>query len=287
MRNETTVTIPLTFDWLTLAWMKTRLALWWRGRPAPRAVLALLLGVLSGCVPVTRFEETQSAAQVEMEGRRRSEQQRQQLEAENAQLRAQMQEKDQALDDREQQLSQAALDSTTQGKQREDAEGIVQQLRGELQRVGSHLQAFHDEKQKLEAELGSEAARAGELSRLTRDLSLLLSDPIASGEYTLDVDKGGLGLRVPRSAVFSTDASVKPEAEALLKAVSKVMSLHRTARLRLEDSSAPGDAIAVQRLVTALTERAVGAERFEPLLPDAAAPQPGDEPEILFGFSVP
>ena len=63
------MSIPLTFDWLTLAWLKTRLHLWWRvGRASPRQLaLLLVLGLFSGCVPVTRFEETQSAAQVEME----------------------------------------------------------------------------------------------------------------------------------------------------------------------------------------------------------------------------
>ena len=121
------MSIPLTFDWLTLAWLKLRLHLWWRRRrSSPRQLAWLLaLGVLSGCVPVTRFEETQSAAQVELEGRRRSEYQASQLEVENKQLRAQMQQQSQALDEREQALSQAALDSSTQGKQREDAEGMV------------------------------------------------------------------------------------------------------------------------------------------------------------------
>lgn len=282
------MTIPLTFDWLTVAFLRTRLALWWRSRlPARHWLLALLLGALSGCVPVTRFEETQSAAQVEMEGRRRSEQQAQQLAAENAQLRAQMQEKSQALEERDERLSQAELDSTTRGKQREDAEGMVDQLRGELQRVGGHLQAFHDEKQKLQADLSSEHERSQAQARLTRDLSLSFATPLTTGEYTLDAEPRGVALRVPRSSVLATDGAVKPEAAMLLDAVAKVLSLHQTSKLRLEDSSAPGDAIAVQGVVKALTERAVGAERFEPLLPDAAAAQPTDEPELLFGFSAP
>lgn len=281
------MTIPLTFDWLTLTWMKTRLALWWRGGGAARQRLLLLWLALSGCVPVTRFEETQSAAHVEMEGRRRSEQQVQQLAAENAQLREQMLEKSQALSEREERLSQAELDSTTLGKQREDAEGMVQQLRGELQRASGHLQEFHDEKQKLKAELGGELERARESARVTRDLSLSLAEPIATGAYSLDAEKNTVVLRVPRSEIFGTDGAVKSDASALLNSVSKVLALHKNTKLRLEDSSAPGDAIAVQHLVKALTERAVAPERFEPLLPDAAAAPAADEPEILFGFSAP
>ena len=125
------MSIPLTFDWLTLAWLKTRLHLWWRvGRASPRQLaLLLVLGLFSGCVPVTRFEETQSAAQVEMEGRRRSEYQVAQLQKELAELRQRMQQQSQTIDERDQALSQAQLDSSTLGKQREDADGVVAQLR--------------------------------------------------------------------------------------------------------------------------------------------------------------
>ena len=291
----TNVSIPLTFDWLTLAWLKTRLHLWWRvGRVSPRQlVLLLVLGLLSGCVPATQFEETQSAAQVEMEGRRRSEYQVSQLKTENAELRAQMQKQSQVLDDRDQALSQAQLDSSNLGKQREDAQGMVEQLRGELARVGGHLQTFHDDQQKLQAALASEAARGRALSRLTRDVALSMAEPIATGEYTLDAEQSSVVLRVPRDNLLNDDGSVKPDTEPLLKNVVRLMQLHKQAKLRVEDSAHEGDAIAVSRLVAALTERAVGAERFEPLAvkPDAAAgaaPSPSPvPPEVSFAFSVP
>lgn len=282
------MTIPLTFDWLTLTWLRTRVSLWWRARAASRHwLLAALLGLLSGCVPVARFEETQSAAQVETEARRRSEQQAQALEAENARLRAQIEEKDQAVEERDERLSQAELDSNTQGKQQKEAEGMVEQLRGELQRASGHLQAFNEEKQKLQAELGTETERARESARVTRDLSLALAEPLSIGAYTLDAAPHGVLLRVPRSDVLTTDGAVKAEASALLDKVAKVLSLHQTTKVRVEDSSAPGDALAAAAVVKALTGRAVGEERFEPLLPDATAAQPTDEPEMLFSFSAP
>ena len=288
------MSIPLTFDWLTLAWLQTRLQLWWRiSRVSPRQLaLVLLLGVFSGCVPVTHFEEAQSAAQVEMEGRRRSEYQVSQLRAENTALRTQMQQQRQTLDDRDQALSQAQLDSSTLGKQREDAEGMVAQLRGELARVGGHLQTFHDDQQRLQAALASEAARGRALSRLARDAALSLAEPLTTGDYTLDAEQGGLVLRVPREKLLADDASVKPEAEPLLKAVARLMQLHKQAKLRLEDSSAEGEASAVSRLVAALSERAVAAERFAPLAvktADAGTPPSTNvgPAEISFAFSVP
>lgn len=291
------VSIPLTFDWLTLAWLKIRLHLWWRsGRASPRQLaLLLLLGTFAGCVPATRFEETQSAAQVEMEGRRRAEYQVTQLNAENTELRAQMQKQSQALEDRDQALSQAQLDSSTLGKQREDAAGMVEQLRGELARVGGHLQTFHDDQQKLQSALAAAAARGRALSRLSRDAALSMAEPIATGEYTLDAEQSSIVLRVPREKLLADDGSVKPEAEPVLKNIVRLMQLHKPAKLRVEDSAHEGDAIAVSRLVAALTERAVTAERFEPLAtkPDAAlepasvgAPNPGPA-EVSFAFSVP
>ena len=291
------MSIPLTFDWLTLAWLKTRMQLWWRlGRSSPRQlVLLLTLGSFAGCVPATRFEETQSAAQVEMEGRRRAEHQVSQLQAENTELRAQAQKQSQTLDDRDQALSQAQLDSSTLGKQREDAAGMVEQLRGELARVGGHLQAFHDDQQKLQNALSAGAARGRVLASLSRDAALSMAEPIATGEYTLDPEQNSIVLRVPREKLLNDDGSVKPEAEPILKNVVQLMQLHKQAKLRVEDSAREGDAIAVSRLVAALTERAVAAERFEPLAakaeaaPDSApvtAPNPGPA-EIAFAFSVP
>ena len=129
--------------------------------------------------------------------------------------------------------------------------------------------------------------------RLSRDAALSLAEPVATGEYSLDAEQGAVVLRAPRDKVLADDGSLKPEAEPLLKAVSRLMQLHKAAKLRVEDSSAPSDSIAVSKLVAALTERAVPAERFEPLGVSAdgavAAPSPETRvgAELSFGFSVP
>ena len=281
------MSIPLTFDWLTLTWLKVRAALWWRrGRLHPLALALVVVGVASGCVPVTRFEETQSAAQVEMEGRRRAEHQLDQLKAENAELSARLRDQGQKLEARDQALLQAELDGSTQGRKRQDAEGVVEQLRGELARVGGHLQSYHDDKQKLEASRTLEAERGRALARLSRDAVLLLREPIATGEYSLDAEAGRITLAAPREKLLAEDGSVKPEAQGLLKAVVQLMSLHKQAKLRIEDSSAVGDAIATTRLVSALGEQGMAADRFEPLAVDAPATSAGptNPAQIVFGF---
>jgi hypothetical protein len=274
---------------LTLTWLKTRLHVWWRQRRLPAIGLALLsVLAITGCVPVTRFEETQSAAQVELEGRRRAEYQMAQLAEENTQLRAQMQQQSQVLDEREQALSQAALDSSTQGKQRQEAEGMVEQLRGELARVGGYLQSYGDDKQKLAASLENASGHGVRLARVTRDATLLVGEPLKTGEYALEAEPGKIVLRVPRSDVLALDGSVKAEASSLVGSVARLLKLHPTSKLSAYDSSAPGDAIAVATLVAALGQQGVGAERIEPAFgPDQAPVINGDTPEIVLSFSVP
>jgi hypothetical protein len=291
VKDETTVSIPLTFDWLTLTWLKTRLHVWWRhrGRPAISLALLAVLAVLSGCVPVTRFEEAQSATQVELEGRRRAELEMARLQADNSQLRTEMQQQREALDERDQALSQAALDSTTQGKQRQEAEGMVEQLRGELARVGGHLQSYGEEKQKLAASLESESAHGVRLSRVARDATLLVGEPLRTGEYSLDAEPGMVVLRVPRADVLAEDGSVKPEASNLLGSVSRLLKLHPASKLTAYDSSAPADAIAVATVVAALGQQGVSADRIEPVAArtEPAPPASAEAPQIVMTFSVP
>lgn len=284
------MTIPLNIDWLTLTWLKLRAAqLWRRARLNPLALALLMLGIGSGCVPVTRFEETQSAAQVELEGRRRAEHQLAQIKLENAELEARLREQSEKLEARDQALAQAELDSSNQGRKRQDAEGMVEQLRGELARVGGHLQSYHDDKQKLEASRNIEAERSRALARLARDAALLLAGPIAIGEYALDAEHGRITLAVPREHLLADDGNLKPEAQPLLKSVIQLLSLHPQAKLRIEDSSAVGDAVAVSRVVSALTDQGVSGDRFEPLAAEAqpATAPAAAAPQIVFGFALP
>src|SRR5258706_6972120 len=183
----------LPLDPLTIAWLRARVTVWLAN--AGLVSLFVLLGAVSGCVPATRFEEAQSAAQVEMDGRRLAEQEIVALKAEKQALQGRLAEQGRALGDREQALAQAQLDTQTVGKQRLDAEGLVEQLRGELARVGDNIRGFVDDKQKLEASLAAasaerdqqreaEAARGRAMSRIARDAALVLADPLSSGELS-------------------------------------------------------------------------------------------------------
>lgn len=286
------MSIPLTFDWLTVLWFKVRLHWWWKtaGVSPRKLLLALLLGAVSGCVPITRLEEAQSAAQVEKEGWRRSEQELQELKAENLRLSGQIQAQGRVLEERDEALSQAELDRSVQGKQRQDAEGVVEQLRSELARVGSHLQSYRDDKQKLEAELEGEAERARELARLARDAALAFSAPVTTGEYGLDAAQDRVVLRVPREQLIASDGGVKPEALATLKLVARVLKLHPRSKLSVEDGAATPDPAVVGRLVEALGAQGALSDRIEaPRARDPGAEKAaaGPDVDVSFGFSVP
>jgi hypothetical protein len=282
------VSIPLTIDWNALSWLGTRLGCFWRARPAARLMLlGWVLASLTACVPTTQFEETQSAAQVEREGRRRAEQQVQEASRENAELRQQMQQEKRELDQRDQALSQAELDTSAQGKQRQEAETMVEQLRGELARAGTHLQTFHDDKQKLEQALSSETVHARAIARFSRDLTLAFAEPLESGEYTLDAEQDVLVLRVSRREVLSETWEPKPKAARLLDGVAALLEQHRQAKLCVYDASAPSDPLRVEKLIAALEQRGVARGRYEPLAQQAAASETADGPELVLSFSEP
>ncbi len=281
------MSIPLTFDWSTLVWLKARLSCWWRRKRPPALALSLLglLVLVSGCVPATRFEETQSAAQVELEGRRRAERELAQIQAENSELRAQLQQQDQRLEARDHALSQAELDGNVQGKQRQEAEGMVEQLRGELSRVTGHLHSFSEDKQRLAASLEAEAARGQSLSRVTRDATLLWSDAIYTGELTLDPEPGRVVLRAPRADVLGEGGRLKPEASPLISNAARLMKLDPALRLAVFDSAAPADTALLAPIMAALAEQGIAAER---LVAGAEGTTPrAESPQIALAFSVP
>jgi hypothetical protein len=300
------VSFPLTIDWLTVTWLELRVSLWWRRQRWLIRVLALL-ALATGCVPVTQFEESQSAAQVEAGGRERAESQLAAQRAENAALRERLAQQGATLEQREQALAQAELDGSVQGKEREEAAGMVEQLRGELARTAGHLQAFQDDKQKLEASRTSDAERSRALALVTRDIALLLATPIATGQYSLDAEPARVVLRVPRDQVLVEDGSLKPDAAPLVKAIARALQSNGTSKLRVEDTSAPLDPLKVASVVAALGEQQITSERFESLVAPAdvdvapapvAAPAPAPEapvvaaapaaaPELVFAFSVP
>jgi flagellar motor protein MotB len=124
-------------------------------RTVENKIIAPLIWLLVGCVPITRFEEAESAAAVEAEARRRAA-----LELENtrqrlSELEATLQARDAELEARQRTLDEQQLASSISDKQRQENASLVEQLRGELSRTGEHLKSYSDEKARLERELSA------------------------------------------------------------------------------------------------------------------------------------
>jgi flagellar motor protein MotB len=116
---------------------------------------APLVLALTACVPATRYEEAQSAAQVEAEGRRRAALELQNSQQRVAELEASLQARESEIDARQSALDEQQLASSIAEKERDENASLVEQLRGELSRTGEHLKSYADEKARLEKELSS------------------------------------------------------------------------------------------------------------------------------------
>lgn len=246
-----------------------------------RLVSTLVLGLAAAsCVPETRYEEARSAAEVEMGGRLRAEHRLREVEQERDRLQAELARRDGALAERDQVIDQSKLEMSLAAKERDEAARLVEQLRGELARVGDHMRVFSDQKSELEQALRKvEAARQAELekggqsdvvrARMMRDLTLLLHEPIASGRYGLDVQNGDLMLHV---AEGRDDA-------ALPKAVARIAQLYPAVKVELKErdpasgEQTPSPSAALEALGKALVDQGLARERL--LLP---APKPEGAP---------
>lgn len=264
-----------------------------------RTGTALALGMAAvSCVPATQYEEARSAAQVEMDGRRRAEHRVAEAEHEREKLRAELARRDDALKEREQAIDESKLQTSVAAKERDQASQLVEQLRGELARVGDHMRVFSDQKRDLEqalsnvdaarkAELDKDAERSALRTRLMRDLTLLLHDPIAGGEYGLDVREGELTLRVADPKLLNEAGTVSPERAALFKALVRASELYPAVKLELAERD-PGSGVSVatssarlEAVRKALADGGVASDRL--LLPAAAAPNEGAPPSSAVG----
>lgn len=127
----------------------------------------------SGCVPQNRYDAV--VAQ-----RDAAETERQRLTSDLARLNASLSKAEEAIRNRDQtiaigqtQLAQAKLTQDKTATERDDAVNLVDQLRGELARVGAHLQEFSEQKRDLEQALAEADARAKRLADTALGSSVL------------------------------------------------------------------------------------------------------------------
>jgi hypothetical protein len=236
------------------------------------AALATLAGLMVACVPATQYEEAKSAGQVEMAGRQRAEAElvatRTKLDAANAELS----ERDTKLAATEESVSESKLENSVALKERDEATGLVDQLRGELGRVGDDLRSYAQQKADLEKslaaaetskkELEHDDARTVAVARLTRDLTSALGERVLSGDVAIDIVSGKVVLSAPNELWFADDAKLISGADALLAAIARVLAVHADTSVEVTPSGAAE--LAAQRgqaLGAALGAKGVAADR--------------------------
>ncbi len=207
--------------------------------------LALLAPATAGCVvPAARYEEARSAIGVEQEANRRMIAQLRDIDEKLQQADAALRQKEQELEAKDRRIAEVELASSIKEQEKVDASELVDQLRGELARVGDHLHAFADDKKRLSEALSAAEARAQRLSEaerlanetgaVVRDLSVLLHEAVGTGDVELEVIDGRAVLRMPREAL--TGEKLSATADKSLVALGRVAALHPKARFEITDA---------------------------------------------------
>jgi|GEM_PF-985553 hypothetical protein len=236
------------------------------------ASIAALAGLASACVPATRYEEAKSASEVELAGRQRAEAELRATHEKLDALSAELDQRQQKLAESEQSVSETKLENSVAVKERDEATGLVDQLRGELARVGDDLRTFAKQKADLEKSLDAAQARKAELeksdartvaiARLTRDLTSALGDRVTSGDVSVDVQNGCVVVSAPTELWFDEGAALRTGSDGMLAAVSRVLTLHQGSALEL---SVPGPDAGKRStaFMAALGARGVSASRIK------------------------
>jgi hypothetical protein len=251
---------------------------------APRLIvhiasIAVLAGLVNACVPATQYEEAKSASEVELAGRQRAEAELTATREQLAAAKAQLDERAQKLAESEQSVSETKLENSVAVKERDDAAGMVDQLRGELARVGDNLRLYAKDKAELEKsleaaetskqELEKNDAQTVAVARLTRDLTSALGDRVTSGDVNIDVRDGRVVLSAPTELWFDDGTALRPGIDLVLAAVGRVLAVHPESMAELSmpgpDSEKRGTA-----LLAALAARGVAPARMK--LAAAVAP---------------
>jgi chromosome segregation ATPase len=250
--------------------------------------------IVAGCVvPQQRYDTVVTRLDREQSQRLAAENGLARAKADLTRLEEMLNDKEKNLTSEEGELAAARLDSQRVSTERDDAVGLVEQLRGELARIGDNLRALADQKKELEAALDKADARAKKLESadqrviegalVMRDLSLALAEAITARKAYLTVLDGKPAVRLDAKNAFGPKGTeLSPDCAALLGAVGRVLAQRRAAHVELSDLSADGaeeqDRVTrLQHVADALVEKGLPAGRIAVAVPPRA---PGSAPDV-------
>jgi len=245
------------------------------------ALLFLLLG--SGCVSQSAYEEAQSAAQVEREAHERADARAAVVEQSLAELQGSIARRESALAEQERRLAEADLNLKLANQERDASGQLVDQLRGELARVGDHLRVYSEQKQRLAEELrvaedrsrqlDEKSQRVERVASVVRDLSLLEGPAIHAGSILVGSDGRDPVLSAPAQALGS-GATLSADAQRIVKALARLAELHPYTHFVISQpvsDSAASDPALLRALSEALIGEGVASARVAVAMPETPA----------------
>lgn len=175
---------------------------------------AALLSVAS-CVPALQYEEARSTAEVESEASRRAKLELQAARSRIERLEGELASRDKKLSSTGDTLEQVKLEQDLAAKARDESATLVDQLRGELARVGGHLQASAEEKTRLERELAEAQTRAeadaADRLALVRDLGIVVGASKLESGVRIVPDGRAVTVSIAADNLFEPDsAALRP-----------------------------------------------------------------------------
>jgi hypothetical protein len=112
------------------------------------------------------------------------------------------------------------LDYERLQREGDDARLVIDQLRGEISRVGTHLRSYAADRERLRQLLNDAEGRLSELNQierlgrarlvLVRDLTHALHEPLRDGQLSLTIEARRVGVLIPASHAYH------PESGALM-----------------------------------------------------------------------
>ena len=253
----------------------------------PSAALALVL-FGSGCVSQSVYEEAQSAAQVEREAHQRAEDRVALAEQSLAELQGSIARRESALAEQERRLAEADLNLKLANQERDASGQLVDQLRGELARVGDHLRMYSEQKDRLAEELrvaedrsrqlDEKSERVERVASVVRDLSLLEGPAIHTGSILVGSDGRDPVLSAPAQALGS-GSTLSADAQRIVKALARLSELHPYTHFVISQpasDSAGSDPALLRALSAALIAEGVASTRVAVAMPETPAADAAD-----------
>jgi len=253
---------------------------------------AALLSATACFVPQNRYDEAVTKLHAEQAAHADAEAQIAETRAELARIDEALRAREQSLTAKEGDLAASKLDVERVSTERDDAAALVEQLRGELGRVGENLHEYSDQKRELESALTEAEARAKRVDALAaasdekmavmRDLTLSLGEPLAHGKVLLTATDGKPTVRFDAHEAYGDQGQLSAESSATLKRVGAVLAHHASALASLAerstDTSGRDDrADHLRQIALALAQGGVHADRVALV----AAPLSSSDPEAV------